>query len=97
MSSATYIQLSKAKIRQDVEVTQVGFDVENAREAWESVDGVTHYDALTVVCNADDADSVEASLRGAGYEPTNRRPVYAVGGPEGDVIHRVHCDVHCDE
>ena len=89
---ATFIKLSAAKIRQDVEVTQVGFDLDNPREAWESVDGVTHYDALTVVCNASDADDVEGSLRDAGHEPTNRRPVYAVSGPEGDVIHRVRND-----
>lgn len=97
-----YIKLGAADIRQDVETDRVGFDVQlpagadrdlyAGREAWEQIDGLTHYDAGTVACEADDADDVEEALRDAGYAPTNRRTVYAATGPQGDVIHAVYED-----
>ncbi len=40
------------------------------REAWEQIEGVTHYDAGSVACNESDADAVEERLAEAGFAPT---------------------------
>lgn len=59
------------------------------REAWEQTEGVTHYDAGTVVCAEDDADAVEKRLTDAGFAPSNRRPIRAVRGTSDDVLHEL--------
>lgn len=91
------IKLGSTKMPKRVDATQIGFDVSlptdadqslyGGREAWEHTKGVTHYDALTVACNEADADEVEERLAAGGYSPKNRRMIYAVSGPHGDMLH----------
>jgi hypothetical protein len=74
-------------------MSQVAFRVHgDAYQAWQDIKVCTAYDALNVVCEADNAAELEQELDTHGYSFSDRREVAVTEGNDGYVIHEMASD-----
>jgi len=94
----TYITLSAAKIRKDVEPNGVAIDVEGMNpesvyDLYIECKSAVASDATCLVASDEaHADMLREEMRQAGATPGESCPVYWVKGPSGDVVHAIYSD-----